>query len=57
MERKLKVPFMLGFLFAFVTCTIAQEKDAIVEPYWEKRTLNEFEEFPVKFPSASDDGK
>ena len=49
---------MLGLLLTFVTCTAAQEKDGIVEPYWEKRTLNEFEEFPVKFPSSdADDGK
>ena len=56
MGRDLKLPFMSGLLLTFVTCIVAQEKDGIVEPYWEKRTLNEFEEFPVKFPS-SDDGK
>ena len=51
-----KLLFVLGLITTVIAHTVAQVEDAIVEPYWEERTLNEFEEFPVKFPS-SDDGK
>ena len=64
-EHGQKVRFVLGFLITFISHAVAQEKGAVVEPYWEEITLNEFEEFPSinegspafeEFPS-SDDGK
>ena len=58
MGRTKKLPFTLGLIVTLIAYTAAQVEDAIVEPYWERRTLNEFEEFPVKFPSSdADDGK
>ena len=60
-EHGQKVCVFLGFLISFTAHAIAEEKEAIIEPYWEEITLNEFEEFPsvddgINFPSF-DDGK
>ena len=60
-EHGQKVCVFLGFLICFTAHAIAEDKEAIVVPYWVEITLNEFEEFPsvddgIKFPSF-DDGK